>query len=71
MGDAVCAAAYTGLHVVVPSADGNVYIVEGGTGCVNRVDIGETRYVFVCVCVWGGGQCGAMLFVVVCLRLCA
>ena len=30
-----------GLHVVVPASDGHVYVVEGATGCANRVDIGE------------------------------
>ncbi|CAM9580319.1 unnamed protein product [Pylaiella littoralis] len=31
----------TGLHLLAPSEDGHVYVVEGATGCVNKIDLGE------------------------------
>ncbi|CAN0241342.1 unnamed protein product, partial [Phaeothamnion confervicola] len=31
--------AAAGLHVVVPSLDGHVYIVEGGSGCTNKASV--------------------------------
>ncbi|KAG8346178.1 putative FG-GAP repeat protein [Trypanosoma vivax] len=30
-----------GLHIVIPSHDGVLYIVSGATGCVDGIDIGE------------------------------
>ena len=30
-----------GLHLLVPSEDGHVYVIEGATGCVNKIDLGE------------------------------
>ena len=33
-----------GLHIVVPSYDGHVYVIEGRMGCAERVDIGEHIY---------------------------
>lgn len=30
-----------GLHLLSPSEDGHVYVVEGATGCVNKIDLGE------------------------------
>mmetsp|Transcript_36612 Transcript_36612/g.46648 ORF Transcript_36612/g.46648 Transcript_36612/m.46648 type:complete len:884 (-) Transcript_36612:93-2744(-) len=30
-----------GLHLVLPSFDGHVYVIEGATGCTNSIDIGE------------------------------
>lgn len=38
-----------GLHIVFPSFDGYVYIVNGATGCSNKVDIGEHSYSMVLV----------------------
>lgn len=33
-----------GLHLVFPSFDGHVYIVDGRSGCTNKLDIGEHSY---------------------------
>lgn len=33
-----------GLSVVVPSFDGFVYIIDGYSGCVDKIDIGEKAY---------------------------
>lgn len=30
-----------GLHLLAPSEDGHVYVIEGATGCVNKIDLGE------------------------------
>lgn len=30
-----------GLHLVIPSFDGHVYIIDGLTGCAERLDVGE------------------------------
>lgn len=30
-----------GLHLVVPSLDGHVYVVEGSSGCGNKLDVGD------------------------------
>ncbi|CUG93509.1 membrane-associated protein, putative [Bodo saltans] len=30
-----------GLHIIVPSHDGHLYIISGPTGCYERIDIGE------------------------------
>lgn len=30
-----------GLHLLAPSDDGHVYVIEGATGCVNKIDLGE------------------------------
>ena len=30
-----------GLHLVMPSYDGHVYILDGLTGCAERIDVGE------------------------------
>mmetsp|Transcript_37867 Transcript_37867/g.62323 ORF Transcript_37867/g.62323 Transcript_37867/m.62323 type:complete len:260 (+) Transcript_37867:227-1006(+) len=40
-GGGLVGGAGAGLHIVVPSFDGHVYIIEGSTGCTNAVDIGE------------------------------
>ena len=39
-----------GLHVVVPSFDGHVYVVDGPSGCVDKVDVGEHRCARARVC---------------------
>eukprot|EP01012_Entosiphon_sulcatum_P025518 TRINITY_DN3084_c0_g1_i1.p1 TRINITY_DN3084_c0_g1~~TRINITY_DN3084_c0_g1_i1.p1 ORF type:complete len:983 (-),score=210.38 TRINITY_DN3084_c0_g1_i1:28-2955(-) len=36
-----------GLHIVVPSHDGHIYIIDGRAGCVDKVDIGENSYAMV------------------------
>jgi hypothetical protein len=33
-----------GLHIIFPSFDGHVYIVDGRSGCTNKLDIGEHSY---------------------------
>lgn len=33
-----------GLHLVVPSFDGFVYIIDGRSGCTTKIDIGEKSY---------------------------
>mgnify|MGYP001057348559 FL=1 len=38
-----------GLDLVVPSFDGFLYFINGNTGCVNRVDLGENSYSMVLV----------------------
>ncbi|CAN0204749.1 unnamed protein product, partial [Scytosiphon promiscuus] len=30
-----------GLHLLAPSEDGHVYVIEAATGCVNKIDLGE------------------------------
>eukprot|EP00752_Nemacystus_decipiens_P003264 g3021.t1 len=30
-----------GIHLLAPSEDGHVYVIEGQTGCVNKIDLGE------------------------------
>lgn len=30
-----------GVHLLAPSEDGHVYVIEGATGCVNKIDLGE------------------------------
>lgn len=30
-----------GLHLLAPSEDGHVYVIEASTGCVNKIDLGE------------------------------
>lgn len=30
-----------GLHLLAPSEDGHVYVVEGATACVKKIDVGE------------------------------
>ena len=30
-----------GIHIVTPTPDGYIYITEGGTGCTNRMEVGE------------------------------
>ncbi|CAN0507609.1 unnamed protein product, partial [Ectocarpus sp. 12 AP-2014] len=30
-----------GLHLLAPSEDGHVYVIEGATACVNKIDLGE------------------------------
>ncbi|CAN0342371.1 unnamed protein product [Ascophyllum nodosum] len=30
-----------GLHLLSPSEDGHVYVIEGASGCVNKIDLGE------------------------------
>jgi hypothetical protein len=30
-----------GLHIIVPSHDGNLYLISGTTGCYERIDLGE------------------------------
>ncbi|CAM9587582.1 unnamed protein product, partial [Discosporangium mesarthrocarpum] len=31
----------SGLHLVLPSRDGHIFVIEGSTGCVNKIDVGE------------------------------
>jgi len=38
-----------GLHVVVTAHDGHVYILDGASGCFDKVDIGESSYSMVLV----------------------
>lgn len=38
-----------GLHLVFPSFDGHVYLVDGRSGCTNKIDIGEHSYGMVLV----------------------
>ena len=33
-----------GLHIVVPSHDGHVYVIDGRKGCAERIDTGEHIY---------------------------
>ena len=33
-----------GLHIVVPSFDGHIYVIEGMLKCAERIDIGEHIY---------------------------
>lgn len=33
-----------GLHLVLPTYDGKLHVVEGATGCANHVDVGEHIY---------------------------
>jgi hypothetical protein len=33
-----------GLHILVPSFDGHLYVIDGKKGCAERVDIGEHIY---------------------------
>ena len=33
-----------GLHIIVPSFDGHIYVIEGRLGCAERIDIGEHIY---------------------------
>ncbi|KAK9815165.1 hypothetical protein WJX73_009335 [Symbiochloris irregularis] len=35
---------FRGLQIVVPAADGHLYIIDGILGCADVVDIGETAY---------------------------
>eukprot|EP00823_Brevimastigomonas_motovehiculus_P004817 TRINITY_DN3294_c0_g1_i1.p1 TRINITY_DN3294_c0_g1~~TRINITY_DN3294_c0_g1_i1.p1 ORF type:complete len:840 (-),score=130.77 TRINITY_DN3294_c0_g1_i1:99-2618(-) len=37
------------LSLIFPSFDGHVYIVDGGTGCTNKIDLGEESYSMVLV----------------------
>lgn len=30
-----------GLHLLASSEDGHVYVIEGASGCVNKIDLGE------------------------------
>lgn len=30
-----------GLHLLAPSEDGHVYVIQGATGCVSKIDVGE------------------------------
>jgi hypothetical protein len=34
----------SGLHLVFPTHDGGLHVVEGGSGCLNRVELGERVY---------------------------
>ncbi|KAG1675745.1 hypothetical protein FOA52_012401 [Chlamydomonas sp. UWO 241] len=34
-------------HLIVPSFDGFLYLIDGGSGCADAVDIGETSYSMV------------------------
>jgi hypothetical protein len=36
-----------GLSLVFPAFDGHIYIVEGKTGCTNKIDLGEQSYSMV------------------------
>lgn len=36
-----------GAHLLSPCHDGHLYVVDGSTGCVNKVDIGEHSYAAV------------------------
>eukprot|EP00003_Mantamonas_plastica_P018579 TRINITY_DN3036_c0_g1_i5.p1 TRINITY_DN3036_c0_g1~~TRINITY_DN3036_c0_g1_i5.p1 ORF type:complete len:586 (+),score=200.78 TRINITY_DN3036_c0_g1_i5:900-2657(+) len=33
-----------GLHLIVPSFDGYVYVINGESGCGDRIDLGETSF---------------------------
>merc|ERR1711871_1182924 len=33
-----------GLHILVPSHDGHVYVIDGKKGCAERIDVGEHIY---------------------------
>jgi hypothetical protein len=33
-----------GLHLVVPTSDGKLHVIEGGSGCLNHIDVGEHMY---------------------------
>ena len=33
-----------GLHIIVPSFDGHIYVIEGALQCAERIDIGEHIY---------------------------
>ncbi len=35
--------------VIVNAYDGNIYIIDGSTGCSDRIDIGESSYSMVLV----------------------
>jgi len=34
----------SGLHLLFPTHDGGLHVVEGGSGCLNRVELGERVY---------------------------
>lgn len=36
-----------GMHIVVHSLDGHVYIIEGPSGCSDKIDIGEPSFSMV------------------------
>eukprot|EP00808_Paulinella_micropora_P029977 g51366.t1 len=38
-----------GLHIIVPCFDGHVYVIDGRTGCADKIDIGERSYTMVLV----------------------
>lgn len=49
LGVSAASFARPGLHLIFPSFDGHVYIVDGRTGCTNKLDIGEHAYGMVLV----------------------
>eukprot|EP00668_Euglena_longa_P003228 GGOE01003776.1.p1 GENE.GGOE01003776.1~~GGOE01003776.1.p1 ORF type:complete len:951 (+),score=255.61 GGOE01003776.1:33-2885(+) len=36
-----------GLHIVLPSHDGHLYIIDGRSACIDRIDLGENSYSMV------------------------
>ena len=47
---------HKGLHLIVPSYDGHVYIIEGVRGCAQRIDLGIYMSVCcMCICLY---RCG-------------
>jgi outer membrane protein assembly factor BamB len=36
-----------GLHIIVPSFDGYVYVINGASGCFDKIDVGERVYSMV------------------------
>ena len=34
------------MHIIVPTFDGHIYIIEGALQCAERIDIGEHIYRF-------------------------
>jgi hypothetical protein len=39
--EAASSSSTLGLHLIFPSFDGHLYLVDGSTGCTNKVDVGE------------------------------
>ena len=33
-----------GLHIVLTSFDGHMYIVDGKSACIDKIDLGENSY---------------------------
>ena len=59
-----------GLHIVVPSFDGHIYVIEGMLKCAERIDIGEHIYRYymrrvVLIVLYSAVLCCVLLYCVV------